>query len=282
MKIRPYITFDGECNEALELYKRAFKTDTLQVMRFSDLPPNPTVTIPKEYENRIVQATLKLGDNFIRMSDCGPQQSLDAPKSERVTIAAEMSADQVKYAFDVLAEQGCVTMPLEKTFYSPAAGDVVDKFGVIWRLVAQDVSQTTGAEMDFVVLDSIKALELYESIFEVQRVEITGFEIGKNEAVFTMYGARFHMLDENPAYQLIAPKPGDPKPVWVNIVVPDIKETYGRAIAAGCAEVQLVTEMEAFGISNAMFSDPFGYLWMLHQIHREVSFEERCRIMEQS
>jgi len=29
MKIRPYITFDGECNEALELYKRAFQTDTL-------------------------------------------------------------------------------------------------------------------------------------------------------------------------------------------------------------------------------------------------------------
>jgi uncharacterized glyoxalase superfamily protein PhnB len=138
-----------------------------------------------------------------------------------------------------------------------------------------------GIEIDFVVQDSIKALELYERIFEVQRVEVTGYETGKNEAVFTMYGTRFHMLDENPAFHLIAPKPGDPKPMWVNIVVPDIKDTYGKAITAGCAEIQPVTEMEAFGISNAMFSDLFGYIWMLHQVYREVSFVERCRLMEQ-
>ena len=138
-----------------------------------------------------------------------------------------------------------------------------------------------GVEIDFVVRDSLKALELYESVFEIQRVEVTGYETGKNEAVFTMYGTRFHMLDENPDFMLIAPKEGDPKPMWVNIVVPDIRETYGKAMTAGCSVIQPVTEMEALGISNAMFSDPFGYIWMLHQAHREVSFEERCRIMEE-
>lgn len=141
---------------------------------------------------------------------------------------------------------------------------------------------TTGIEIDFVVQDSLKALELYESIFEVQRVEVTGYERGMNEAVFTMYGTRFHMLDENPQYMLIAPKPEDPKTMWVNVVVPDIKETYQRAMAAGCTEIQPLTEMEAMGITNAMFSDPFGYIWMLHQVHKEVSFEERCRIMEEA
>lgn len=139
----------------------------------------------------------------------------------------------------------------------------------------------TGVEIDFVVQDSIKALELYERVFEIQRIEVTGYETGSNEAVFTMYGTRFHMLDENPAYQLIAPKPGDPKPMWLNILVPDIQETYGKAMEAGCTEIQPVTEMEAFGASNAMIADPFGYIWMLHQIHREVSFEERCRILEE-
>lgn len=137
-----------------------------------------------------------------------------------------------------------------------------------------------GVEIDFVVHDSLKALALYESIFEVQRVEVSSYERGMNEAVFTMYGTRFHMLDENPEYQLVAPKEGDPKPMWLNILVPDIKDTFDKAMASGCTEIQPVTEMEAFGASNAMFSDPYGYIWMLHQIHREVSFEERCRIME--
>ena len=61
----------------------------------------------------------------------------------------------------------------------------------------------------------------------------------------------------------------------------NIKDTYQKAIDSGCQEVQPVTEMPDFGISNAMFMDPFGYIWMLHQIHKEVSFEERMQIFEE-
>lgn len=139
----------------------------------------------------------------------------------------------------------------------------------------------TGVEIDFVVPDSLKALALYERIFEVERVEVSAFPVGINEAVFTIYGTRFHLLDENPEYQLTAPKPGQALPMWLNVLVPDIEATYLKAMAAGCKELQAVTRMEAFGMSSAMFADPFGYTWLLHQIHREVSFEERTRIMEE-
>jgi len=60
----------------------------------------------------------------------------------------------------------------------------------------------------------------------------------------------------------------------VNVLVPDIKDTYSKAIASGCKEIQSVTSLPDFGVSNVVFSDPFGYVWMLHQMHREVSFEE--------
>ena len=139
-----------------------------------------------------------------------------------------------------------------------------------------------GVEIDFVVPDSIKALELYERIFEVERVEVTNYETGSNEVLFNIYGVRFHMLDENPDYQLVSPTDdSSSKSMWLNILVPDINDTFDKAITAGCKEVQPVTEMKAFGISNAMFTDPFGYLWMLHQRHREVGFEERSRILEE-
>lgn len=124
----------------------------------------------------------------------------------------------------------------------------------------------TGVEIDFVVPDSPAALKLYENIFEVELVEVTDLNKGLNEAVFTIYGVRFHLLDENPQYQLIAPKDGDPKPVWFNILVPDIKDTFSKAIAAGCNEIQPVTEIPGMNASNAIFSDPFGYIWLLHQI----------------
>ena len=139
----------------------------------------------------------------------------------------------------------------------------------------------TGVEIDMVVTDSLKALELYEKIFEVKRIEVTDYPKGTNEAVFTIYDTRFHMLDENPEYQLIAPKPGQPQSVWYNVLVPDIQAVYDKAMAAGCAEIQPVTETPEMGAANAMFADAFGYVWMLHQIYREVSFEERCKAMEE-
>ena len=138
----------------------------------------------------------------------------------------------------------------------------------------------TGVEINFVVQDCRKALALYQNIFDVEPVEVTDYDTGSNEAVFNMYGTRFHILDENPQFHLIAPKPGDPKPMWINLLVPDIQVTFDKAMAAGCTEIQPITEMEAFGVSSAMFADPFGYIWMLHKIHRVVSFEERKKIMD--
>jgi len=138
-----------------------------------------------------------------------------------------------------------------------------------------------GAEIDFVVSDSLKALKLYEKIFDLERIEVTDFPQGENEVVFSLYDVRFHMLDENPEFEMIAPKPGDPKPIWFNIMVPDIKKTFSKAIDEGCIQVQPVTEMKEMGVSNGIFIDPFGYLWMLHQIHKEVSFEERKNIWEE-
>lgn len=135
MKIRPYVTFQGTCGEAIELYKRAFKTDTIDVARFSDIPPNPDFPIPDEYRDCILQATLKFGDDFIRMSDCGPGQELNDPESERISLAIETGEEEVRHAFAVLAEEGRIGMPLAETFYSPCAGVVFDKFGVMWNFI---------------------------------------------------------------------------------------------------------------------------------------------------
>jgi len=139
---------------------------------------------------------------------------------------------------------------------------------------------TVGVEIDFVVTDSLAALDLYERIFEVERVEVTNLSRGQNEAVFTIYGVRFHMLDENPDFELVAPKPGMPQSFWFNVMVPDIQKLHRDALDAGCTEIQPVTEMPDYGVSNSIFADPFGYVWMLHQIHREVSFEERTLLWE--
>ena len=138
----------------------------------------------------------------------------------------------------------------------------------------------TGGEFDLVVKNSHKALETYEKIFDIKRIEVTDRPVGNNGAVFSIYDVRFHMLDENLEFQLKAPETGAQPSFWFNIAVPDIEKIHKKALEADCSEIQAVTEVHGFGVSNSMFSDSFGYVWMLHQIDEIVSFEDRMRIME--
>ncbi|MCL2592225.1 MAG: VOC family protein [Defluviitaleaceae bacterium] len=135
-------------------------------------------------------------------------------------------------------------------------------------------------EIDMIVLDTLEALALYERIFEVEKLEVGDFIRGQNGAVFNIYGTRFHLLDENPDFNMFALKSDDYIPIWFNIAVPDINEVFSKAIEVGCTQITPVTDMPLMGVKNAMFKDPFGYVWMLHQIDKEVSFEERSKILE--
>lgn len=138
MKTRPYLTFDGKCNEAIELYKKAFNAEAMQVLKLGDMPNNESNAnnaIGENQKDKIIQATLKMGDDFIRMSDCFG--GLNVAETELISIAVECSVNEVKHAFTVLAEDGRVGIELNETFFSPCHGVVFDKFGVMWNLVAQ-------------------------------------------------------------------------------------------------------------------------------------------------
>lgn len=138
-----------------------------------------------------------------------------------------------------------------------------------------------GVEIDFIVSDSLAALELYEEIFEVERIEVSDLPKGENEVVFSIYGTQFHMLDENPEFHLYAPKSDQPTTMWFNVTVPDIRATYSRAIKVGCTKLQEVVELPNYGVSNASYVDPYGYQWMLHQVHRVVSHEDRIELWKE-
>lgn len=133
MKIRPYLTYPGNCQEAIDLYLKAFNTQPIQIMRFGEMQGG---AVPEEMNDWILQCTLKFGDDFIRMSDCS--EKLNDPESERISLAVECPIVEVQHAFAILAKEGRIGTPLAETFYSPCAGVVFDKFGVMWNFVAQE------------------------------------------------------------------------------------------------------------------------------------------------
>ena len=124
------------------------------------------------------------------------------------------------------------------------------------------------AEICMVVKNSMDALKLYESIFDIKKFDVVDKGVGLSEAIFGIYGTPFHLLDENHDHMLFAPEGGNIMCIWVNVAVPDIEATFKKAMDVGCTQIAPVADIAGTTIKNAVFADGFGYVWMLHQINQ--------------
>jgi PhnB protein len=129
--IQPYLFFGGRCEEAIEFYRKALGAEVERQVRFKEAP-EPQAGMPECFEDKIMHATLRIGDTLLMASDgmCDGKANFDG-FSLSITVADEAEAERV---FAALSEGGLVTMPLEKTFWAPKYGMLQDRFGVGWMV----------------------------------------------------------------------------------------------------------------------------------------------------
>ena len=130
--IQPYLMFGGRCEEALEFYRTALGAQIDMLMRFKDSPePPPSGMLPTGFENKVMHASFRIGDNILMASDgCEEGQNFKG-FSLSIAVATEAEAD---HFFAALSDGGQVQMPLEKTFWSPRFGMLTDRFGISWMI----------------------------------------------------------------------------------------------------------------------------------------------------
>jgi PhnB protein len=133
MKIEPYLFFNGRCEEAVDLYKKALGAEVTMFMRFKESPePHQPGMLPPGSENKIMHVSFRIGDTTVMASDgrCTGQTDFQG-FSLSLAVANEAEAER---KFAALADGGQVQMPLSKTFWSPHFGMVADRFGVGWMI----------------------------------------------------------------------------------------------------------------------------------------------------
>lgn len=136
MQVQPYLFFDGRCEEAINLYRKAAGAEVIMLLRFKESPepPQPGM-IPPGAENKVMHAALRIGDSTVLMSDghCRGKPNFQGVALS-LTVANEAEADRV---FGALGDGGQVQAPLSKTFFSPRFGMVADRFGVTWMVYVE-------------------------------------------------------------------------------------------------------------------------------------------------
>ncbi len=137
MHIQPYLFFNGHCEEALAFYQGALGAELTQLMRMKESPePPPPGMMPPGSEDKIMHASLRIGDTTLMASDgnCQGQASFQG-FSLSLTPADPAEAGRL---FTALGDGGKVQMPLARTFFSPCFGMVEDRFGVSWMIYVAD------------------------------------------------------------------------------------------------------------------------------------------------
>lgn len=130
--IQPYLMFGGRCEEALQFYSKAIGAKIEMMLRFDESPEAPPEgMLPPDFGHKIMHAAFTVGDSLIMASDgCGEVCQISGI-SLSLTLPDEAAVDQ---AFAALSQGGKVTMPLNKTFWSPRFGMLEDQFGVSWMV----------------------------------------------------------------------------------------------------------------------------------------------------
>ncbi|MFC3153288.1 YciI family protein [Litoribrevibacter euphylliae] len=136
-QVNNYLFFSGCCDDALAFYQTHLGARVDMLLRFNESPePMPEGMLPPGYEEKVMHCEFTIGDMTIYASDgCGDEGEF-AGFNLALTIDSEEQARQV---FDALADGGTVRMPLEKTFWSPLYGQVIDKFGMGWMVMLPPV-----------------------------------------------------------------------------------------------------------------------------------------------
>lgn len=62
--VNVYLTFDGQCEEAFELYRSVFGGDYAMMSRFGEMPPDPEYPIEDAHQDLVMHVTLPQSDTF--------------------------------------------------------------------------------------------------------------------------------------------------------------------------------------------------------------------------
>lgn len=130
-QLTPYLTFNGNCLEAMEFYRDCLGGDlTLQTVGESPAKDQ----MPTAMHNNVMHSQLVAGDLVFMASDMMGPGELVRGNGISLCIIGRSKAELQDF-FARLAEGGTVGQPLQETFFG-TFGALTDKFGVNWMFQA--------------------------------------------------------------------------------------------------------------------------------------------------
>lgn len=129
-KINSYLSFNGNCKEAMQYYQQVLG-GLLTLQTIGDSPLSEKME--PEMRSKIVHAALKGNDFIIFGSDLVDDTGLI--NGNTVSILINFTSEkEIKDVFNQLSQEGVTNQPLQLSFWGALFGSLTDKYGSNWLL----------------------------------------------------------------------------------------------------------------------------------------------------
>ena len=130
MEVSSYLIFDGQCEAAFKFYEKILNGKIVGMMTWGESPMAQTAAA--DLRNKILHARMMIGDQALMGSDA-PADHYAKPQGFSVSLGLKDPAEADRI-FSELSQDGKVTMPIQKTFWSVRFGMLTDRFGIPWKI----------------------------------------------------------------------------------------------------------------------------------------------------
>lgn len=135
--INPYLSFNGNAEEAFNFYKSVFGGEFTMLHRYDAMPAmEGCPPLSESDKQKIMHVSLPIGkDNILMASDI--LEGAGHPRAEGNNIQLNINAsseDEARTLFNALSVGGNIQMPLEKAFWGALFGMFSDRFGTRWMV----------------------------------------------------------------------------------------------------------------------------------------------------
>jgi len=130
VRLNPYLHFNGQCQQAFEFYEKCLGGKIVMLMAYGNSPM--AAQAPPDWQEKIVHATLALGDHVLQGADALPEH-YQKPQGFALSLNIQSAADADRI-FSALAANGTVQLALQETFWALRFGMLVDQFGTPWMI----------------------------------------------------------------------------------------------------------------------------------------------------
>jgi PhnB protein len=132
MRLNTFLNYGGNCEQAFRFYEKHLGGRIKMLMRRAEQPNQP-VTWPG-WEQSIQYAIMDIGQTELMASDVPPDH-FQPMRSVYLSLTVA-SAAEAERIWALLSDGGQIFMPMAETFFATRFGQLRDRFGTSWMILA--------------------------------------------------------------------------------------------------------------------------------------------------